>query len=101
MAVVTPFQTVQANGRQMQRSEQRIELGEVAAADQRQRTVEAAVQDRQGVDQAPLDRDVTGAVGEIEQGAVDVEEQGPVGRDRRRQRQVGRREHTRYCEQGM
>ena len=51
-----------------------------AAADQRQGTVQAPVQGRQRRRRRAGTLHTLGGVGEIEQGAIDIEEQGPVAR---------------------
>lgn len=59
--------------------EQRIELRQRAPAQQRDRAVEALAQPRQVVMQARIDFDVVGMRREIQQRAIDVEEQRPPG----------------------
>ena len=99
VAVIAPFQSVQAHRWQLQRLEQGVQLHQPASADQRQRAVQPAMQDGQGIDQARLDVDVAGRIGEIQQRPVHIEKQRPIGRDGGRQRKrLGFRRPSTHCE---
>ncbi|MDT4840926.1 hypothetical protein FQZ97_747640 [compost metagenome] len=70
-----PLGTVDAAGGQPQRREESVEIVERAAADQRQRTAEAAMQALQGRAQFARNADRSGGFGDIQKGAVDIEKQ--------------------------
>ena len=64
-----------ARGRQLERREQRVEGVDGAAADHRERAAERGVGARQQGGQGRIDADRVGCLGELEQRAVEVEEQ--------------------------
>jgi len=66
---------VQAAGPQPQRREQAIELLDRPAADQRQRTLETSLDGGERIREAARNRNSLGARREVEEGAVDIEEE--------------------------
>src|SRR6185437_2154223 len=87
----TQFRAVQSGGGVAVPVEQRIDLRQGAPAQQRQRAVEALPQALEIVVQARIDTHVVGTACDVQQGAIDVEEQRPagVGAGCGRHRQVG------------
>ena len=82
-AGVAALGAVLTGDRQLQRVEQRVDAGERTPAHQRQRAAGGAVQPRHEVGLRPLDAHVVGVSLDVEQRAVDVEEERPVGGKRR------------------
>jgi hypothetical protein len=72
---VAALEAVHARRRQLQRREQRVDLLDRPAADHGQRAVERIAGARQQARQRRIDPDRVGRLGEIEQRAVEVDEQ--------------------------
>ena len=90
---IAQLQSMQSGGSPARGVEQAIEIRQLAATDQRQRTIERLVQRVQKRQQRGAGADRKRIIGEIQQGAVDVEEDRPtragIGQGRRRQRVAG------------
>ena len=72
------LEPVEPRGGQPERAEQAIERRQLAAADQRQRAVETVVEAGQHADHLRVHRNLVRRLGDLDQGAVDVEEKRPV-----------------------
>jgi hypothetical protein len=75
---VATFEAVQPRSGQPQRREQGIEAGQSASADQRQCAVEPIRQRIEPFRQSRRHGHAFGRVGEVDQAAVHIEEQGPI-----------------------
>jgi len=88
------LQSVHAGGGPVRGGEQAVGIGQGAAADQRQCAIEPPVQGMQQLQQCGIGSHRPRVVGEIEQGAVDVEEDRPAGAG---SGQRGRRQQVAAC----
>jgi hypothetical protein len=72
-----PFHAMQTGGRHLQRRKQRVQVVDAASADQRQRTIKAPFHPLQQGLEVIAGTGIQRRVGELDQGAVDIQEQTP------------------------